>query len=289
MGHLHFLLFGDGSPQMRGAARRLERQAARTGLFQTVRRYSLKEIRDRHRPFWRQHGAFLLRHGRGCGYFLWKPFLVAATLSELPANDFLVYADAGCEIVPARAPALLDFLPTEPTKDVGAIPLEAFHTTARWTSGFCLSHIDNANRYLDRPQFAASMLFVKNTDASKNLMARWFDHAVCADYGCLIDRPGEHEKPQFQEHRHDQAIFSLLVYDFEQRGALGVERIDATRVSHADAPIVAVRNRTPFPLVGRNKHIRMLLCKAQNGAVRLFWDERRYRSKLGRPLNDDPA
>lgn len=289
MADLHFLLFGDGSPQMRGAARRLERQASRTGLFRTVRRYSLTEIRDRHRPFWRRHGAFLLRHGRGCGYFLWKPFLVATALSELPDDDFLIYADAGCEFVSANVADLLDFLPTEPTEDLSAIPLDASHPTVRWTHGFCLSRIDSSDRYLDRPQFAGSMLFVKNTAAARELMAHWLEYSVCADYGCLIDRAGEHERPEFQEHRHDQAILSLLVYDFERRGALGIKRIDAGRVSRAEAPILGVRNKTPFPLVGRNKHVRALLCKMQNGAVRLFWDEQRYRRRLAQPLNDDPA
>src|ERR1051326_249107 len=286
MADLHFLLFGDGSPQMRGAARRLERQAIRPSLFRTVRRYSLKDIRDRYPALWNQHGRFLLEHRRGCGYFLWKPLLIGVTLSELPENDFLIYADAGCEMVLANAPALLDFLPAESTKDLSAIPLEAFHTTARWTNNFCLSRIDNSDRYLDRPQFAASMLFIKNTEASRDLVGRWLERSSSADYGCLIDRPGENEGAEFQEHRHDQAILSLLVYDLENRGAIGVKRIDGERVSHADAPILGMRNKTPFPVVGRNKHIRRLLCKVQNGAIRLFWDEQRYRRDLYQALND---
>jgi hypothetical protein len=44
MARLHFLLFADGGPQIRGAGRRLERQARRMQLFRTAQRYCLKRL-----------------------------------------------------------------------------------------------------------------------------------------------------------------------------------------------------------------------------------------------------
>ena len=59
--------------------------------------YNLRRLRDEYPLFWKEHGAFLLGAKRGLGYFLWKPFLISAKLDEIAEDDFLVYANAGCE------------------------------------------------------------------------------------------------------------------------------------------------------------------------------------------------
>ena len=284
MSRIHFLTFGDGSPQFRGAAARLQGEATNTGIFATAERYDLRRLRDEYPEFWAQHGSFLLNVQTGMGHFLWKPFLVSARLSAINENDFLVYADAGCEILPGNMPELMDWLPTEPGVDVRAVPLEDVHPTVRWTHGCCLAHLDPSNRYLNRPIIAATFMFLRNTSASRNLAAKWLEWSVFDHYACLRNRRGDEERPEFQDHRHDQSIFSLLLYDLEARGAIGLKRIELERTQGAGAAIQGVRNRTPFRSIGANKWRRKIMNKAYNAAVRLFWNEQKYQSDLRRSL-----
>src|SRR5262249_17353104 len=141
MAFVHFLTFGDGTPNFRGAAARLSRQAAQASIFRSITCGSLVMLRHGYPEFWEKHGEYLLTRPY-VGYYLWKPFLVAAKLAELPEADFLIYADAGCELAATNQADLIDLLPVEPGFDVTVIPLESCHTMRRWAHRFCLSKLD---------------------------------------------------------------------------------------------------------------------------------------------------
>jgi hypothetical protein len=276
MAHVHFLTFGDGSPQLRGAATRIYGQASETGIFETVEAYNLKKIKDKHPRFWEQHKEFLITEKRGLGYWLWKPFLIAAKLDLMPENEFLIYADAGCEIVADKVLNLVHLLPTDPFIDITVVPLEKFHTIAQWTNKYCLTHMENAMQYLQLPQIAASFLFIKNTSKSRAIIAEWFEWCVYENKSCLIDRPGESEGNEFKEHRHDQSIFSLLLYDFQSRARIGIRFIDIQIARDGNFPILAMRNKSRFSLLNGNRYRRKVLNKLYNTIVFLFWREEKY-------------
>jgi hypothetical protein len=280
MARVHFLTFGDGSPQMRGAAARLQKEALQTGIFDSADVYHLKRIRDEYPAFWAKHGDFLLGARRGLGYFLWKPFLISVKLDEIAEDDVLVYADAGCEFMPDNRQELIDWLPSEPECDVSVVPLEAFHTNVRWTNSCCLTHLENADEFLQQPILAATFMFLKNTSRSRQLAAAWLEWSVYGDHCCLVDRPGDVERPEFEEHRHDQSIFSLLVYDLERKGALHVKRIGIERTVDGNAAIRGMRNKTPFRRSGRSERRWRLFSRSYNLAIKLFWNEQKYRADL---------
>jgi hypothetical protein len=279
MAQIHFVTFGDGSPQIRGAAARLRREALQTGLFDSADAYNLRRLRDDYPLFWKEHGHFLLSAKRGLGYFLWKPYLISAKLDEIAEGDVLVYADAGCEFMPDNRPELIDWLPNEPECDLTAVPLDAEHTNARWTNDRCLTHLEIAIELLQQPMLAATFMFLKNTSRSRHLAATWLQWSLYDDHGCLVDRPGDAERPEFEEHRHDQSIFSLLVYDLERKGALHIKRIGIEKTVDGSAAIRGMRNKTPFRRGGSERRWR-LLSKSYNLAVKLFWNEQKYRADL---------
>ena len=279
MAHAHFLTFGDGSPQTRGAANRLRNEVSEIRIFAKTDVYHLKRIRDEYPSFWKQHGRFLLTADK-MGFYLWTPFLVAAKLAEMKENDFLVYADAGCEVTAAHTSNLLDMFPTEPATDISVVPLEPFHTTLRWTNSRCLAHLDSSRMHLDRPMIATTFMFLRNTAATRQFAAKWLEWSIFENYCCLVDRPGDSESPEFKAHRHDQAIFSLLAYDFERRGAIGVKRIDIEKTRAPDSPIHGIRNRTRFRSTGASKCKQKVLSKFFSAAVKAFWNEEKYRADL---------
>jgi len=284
MAQIHFVTFGDGSPQIRGAATRLRSEALQTGLFDSADAYNLRRLRDDYPLFWKKNGRFLLSAERGLGYFLWKPFLVSTKLTEIAEGDVLVYADAGCEFLPDNRQELIDWLPSEPECDVSVVPLDPFHTNVRWTNSCCLTHLENANEFLQRPILAATFMLLKNTGRSRCLADKWLEWSVFDDHCCLVDRSGDVERPEFEEHRHDQSIFSLLVYALERKGALHVKRIGIERTMDDNAAIRGMRNKTPFRRGGRSERRWRLLSRSYNLAVKLFWNEQRYRADLYQSL-----
>src|SRR5579862_261216 len=281
MARVHFLTFGDGSPQLRGAAARLRGEALQTGIFVSADAYNLRRLRDEYPAFWAEHGDFLLGAKRGLGYFLWKPFLVSAKLDEIAEGDVLVYADAGCEFMPDNRRELIDWLPNAPEFDLSVVPLDPVHPNVRWTNSCCLAHLENTSEFLQQPILAATFMFLKNTSRSRHLAATWLERSVYGDHCCLVDRPGDVERPEFEEHRHDQSIFSLLAYDLERQGGLHIKRIGIERTVDGAAAIRGMRNKTPFRRGGRERRWR-LFSRSYNLAVKLFWNEQKYRADLYR-------
>ena len=91
-----FLTFGGGTNNFREAAKRLEKQAHATGIFDKVYCYldeDLKTMND----FWSIHGSFVEKNPRLYGYAIWKPYLILKTLETMKDGERLFYADAGCE------------------------------------------------------------------------------------------------------------------------------------------------------------------------------------------------
>ncbi|HEY1796223.1 MAG TPA: hypothetical protein VGG57_08885 [Stellaceae bacterium] len=278
MASVHFLTFGDGAPNFRGAAARLSRQAAKTGVFRSITCGNLAMLHRDHPEFWRRHGEFLLTRPF-VGYYLWKPFLVSSKLSELPDGDFLVYADAGCEFAAGEQAELAGLLPVEPGFDVTIIPLESFHTMRRWAHRYCLSNLDPEGTRRDRAHFSAGILCFRNTAAARRLVERWLEWCLYDDCACLADRERAAEDDAFEAHRHDQSILCLVAYDLEDQGQLGLKRIDVFAPGSAPLPILGIRNRSPFSAQGSALRFR-LSRKLFNLWVRLFWNEARYRARV---------
>lgn len=278
MGAIHFLTFGGGAPHYRGAAARLSRQAARTGLFRSITCGSLASLRRDYPDLWRRHRRFLLTAPRG-GYWLWKPLLIAARLHEITDGDFLVYADAGCEFAKHSEADLSELLPAEPQTHLTIIPLESHNTIERWTNGHCLVRHDPAGAFRRAPQFSTGILCFKNSPATRALVCEWLDGCVDDDCACLVDRHGETEAPAFEEHRYDQSILCLAAYRLERDGAIGLKRIDVSLPHYQPLPILGIRNRTPFT-VQRNRKVHWGLWKTYRLLSHLFWSEERYRTRL---------
>jgi hypothetical protein len=167
---------------------------------------------------------------------------------------------------------------------LSVVPLEPFHTNARWTNSRCLTRLEGADEFLQQPILAATFMFLKNTSRSRHFAGKWLEWSVYDDYCCLVDRPGDAERPEFEEHRHDQSIFSLLAYDLERKGALHIKRIGIERTQDGTAAIRGMRNKTPFRRGGRSERRWRLLSRSYNLAVKLFWNEQKHRADLYRSL-----
>ena len=154
------------------------------------------------------HSA-ILRQERGCGFWLWKPYIILKTLIEsMSDNDLLMYQDAGAHIIRDAGPLLKLSQDLEP----GII---VFHTRflekifAKRDS-FILMGMDDLRVYESYQRLASFVMLRKNCQSLQFVM-EWLAYAM--DPRILTDIDNEMGKPNlpaFRENRHDQTVLSLL-------------------------------------------------------------------------------
>ncbi len=141
---------------------------------------------------------------RGAGYWLWKPYVINKALHSgyLQEGDYLIYADAGVEIIRS-----LSYLTNAMDEDI------LFFTNGfkqvEWCKGNVLSSILYSwAKYENEKQVQASVIVMKITDNVKAFMAEWLAWSQIP--GFIDDTVVEGNYPTFAEHRHDQSILTCL-------------------------------------------------------------------------------
>lgn len=193
--------------------RYLVEDVRRLGVFDEVRGFAPQDLGD---GFWARHGAFLRAQRKGYGYWIWKPWLMRRVLRELQEDDILVYADAGCAVTgnAAAKRAMLSMFER--------LQHSAFGIAARtmWHLDFTRACKGDAWRALGvrASELSAMRLYMSNKFICRKSPMALRVLEQCARlldaqrYELFDDTPSRSPNlPQFREHRHDQAILSLLL------------------------------------------------------------------------------
>jgi len=147
--------------------------------------------------------AEILKHKRGAGYWLWKPFIIAEQLKNMNNGEILVYADAGIEVVNN-----LHWITDRMTA-----PLFLFGTHNRqsaWTKRdiFKVLGVDTPEQH-NAEQVNAAVIFIRVSEFSRAFVNTWLTYSQ--DAHLIDDSPSVAKNlPDFVENRHDQAILSVL-------------------------------------------------------------------------------
>ena len=202
---IKFITFGSHDNYMK-AAERLITQAKTMNVFTDMILYTPDHLKN-DLEFWTKHGTFITENKRGYGYWLWKSFLVKKTMGSMRNGDILLYLDCGCELSPTKRNELLESIEiVKKDKIVGTyVCLER-----DWTKMDLIRLLDVYHeKYLHTQQHQAGALLFLVCDETRELVNRWYE--VASDYHNIDDSPSILENLyNFQEHRHDQSIFSLL-------------------------------------------------------------------------------
>lgn len=158
----------------------------------------------------RKVNAVILDQPRGCGYWLWKPYLIDRELKRMKDGDVLIYCDAGVEIV-NNVNHIIDRM----TDDLFLFGNKWVH--AHWCKGEVIEAInpDLLPGGLFAPelnaikQVQASVVVVRNTEAARKMISEWLKW--CCVPGFIDDSLGDGPyHTGYQEHRHDQAILTCI-------------------------------------------------------------------------------
>lgn len=149
---------------------------------------------------------------RGCGYWLWKPYIIKDALGRIADGEVLIYTDSGSYFVDDAHH--LSELPMRYNQDV--IPFELTGLESTWTKRDCFVLMNCEGRGFEKTrQRQATFVVLRKSEMSLEFVNRWLQ--FCCDERIVTDDAnvcGFNNFPDFRENRHDQSVFSLLTKDF---------------------------------------------------------------------------
>lgn len=219
MTNWHLLTFGGGDSNYREAAKRLAAEGAESQFFSTSNAVLDIELNTTYPDLIQNHGGFMANNVRGYGYWIWKPYLIYNRMIELRDGDGLLYLDAGCQLnLESLASRVRMRYYQHLAKKHGSLawrlqPSFGWHedlSEKAWSKQKLLDKFKLSQDALDSNQIQASlMLFTKNSN-NLEFCREWLELCRYDDYKLLNDQNSESNYLGFQEHRHDQSIFSCL-------------------------------------------------------------------------------
>lgn len=217
-----FLSFADA--RLRESALRIKRQAVSLGVYDKV---FIADESWLDADFRNRYKSKLIPGSRGYGYWIWKPQIILQILQKMNAEDILQYTDVGCHLNLKGKGRLFEYFDLTNVSKTGILAFQAKPPTGplsydgrpllelldfQWTKGDLLDYfgVRTNQEILATPTIGAGIVFMKKTDFAVHLVEDWAavaDH----DFSLIDDTPSRSQNISgFIEHRHDQAIFSLL-------------------------------------------------------------------------------
>jgi hypothetical protein len=150
----------------------------------------------------------ILNNDRGCGYWLWKPYIILEALKNCQSDEIICYCDSGDLIAEETVNKAKKHLEDNPFFLVGGN-----FKNSHWTKRDCFVLMDcDEEKYWNAGQTYASISMWSKSDDSISFVEEWL--AYCENKNILTDEPnicGKDNLDGFSDHRHDQSVLSNLV------------------------------------------------------------------------------
>lgn len=149
---------------------------------------------------------------RGGGLWSWKPDILLKTIEKYQEGDIIVYCDAGCTLYPSKEwKRYWDKL-----GHYDIIAQRIYQRTDHWTRKEILDKFSgNGKNWQLSCQYQATII-IRISDFTKMLVKEWrnlmINQPILAMDVTEDERPFQHKS--FKENRHDQAIYSALIYKY---------------------------------------------------------------------------
>ncbi len=207
---VHLLSFVAGIPDSQFLIERFKKQAASCKFIdQTV--VVAEGEDDLFDSFYKEFSDFVNHNPRGYGYWIWKPYIVFNYMKRLSPGDILVYCDIGCELSSAGAKRFSEYKRILDNQDFLTFSTLCRQPEFYWCKKELLDYFKLSDCLIKEEQIAATFFMLKVSDYSISLINKWLDLAKSENFIYINDRCSIDQLPEFIEHRHDQAIFSMLM------------------------------------------------------------------------------
>lgn len=226
-----FVTYGDGN--YRDSLCRIGREARATGVFDSVRLYGPADLPE---PFL----SYTRRYRRGGGYWLWKPYVIVSELDRAAEGDIVVYADAGCTLMP-HADWQRYFSAVDGREELFFL---AEGKSDRWCKKEVFDFFRTRTGAWKKACQVQATFIIARKSGGNEVLRRWLDLAANHPELFVDAADGSAQAARFREHRHDQAVltacvctarrprsFRLEVEKVERRYA-GGQAVFASRISN---------------------------------------------------------
>jgi hypothetical protein len=218
---MHFISFAGfkkNNSHIHKALLRIKKQAYKLNLFDTINCYT-EEYLQSQSDFWNKHYNFITANQNGYGLFLWKPYIIKKTLEQINNNDWLIYCDAGCDL-------LYDTDISDINKDIILKKLQnkiflayCMHPLShytKYTKNICYKffNIDQQTMITHNIYMAANRIIIKKTPIIMDLINEWYD-TMSNNYIIFDDSKTSTELSSFVQSRWDQMILNFILYKYE--------------------------------------------------------------------------
>lgn len=176
------------------------KSAEHIGRADRVYAYSPQDID----PCFLQEYQDIFKIQRGCGLWLWKPYLINKVLEEeLDEGDILFYIDAGAFFI-GNIRNLI-----RKTKDFSLLVFDTPLKEEQFTKKDVFEKMNcNNEKYRESNQIMATYFLIRKNSQSKKIIKEWLE--LCCNISLIMPSDGIMEKECFIAHREDQSIFSLV-------------------------------------------------------------------------------
>lgn len=216
-----FITFGAGDSNYLEAGSRLCNQAKKINLFNRITLFTDKCL-QKDTEFWERHSNFVIKNKRGYGYWLWKPYIIKKTIESLNNGDILLYLDSGCEININKRNQIINYFNIIKTNHI----ITSFTFKEKfWNKMDLILHLNaNSDEFIETPQRQAGAILLYVCDETRRLVNEWYE--IACNYNLIDDSLSISKNfDGFEEHRHDQSIFSLLTKKYNIKNAYNIESI----------------------------------------------------------------
>lgn len=159
----------------------------------------------------REKNKEILSAKKGNGYYLWKPYFLKKAYQELKDGDYLIYTDAGSVYV-NKIQYLIDCMEREKVDlMVFSLELEMLERKYNKRDALILMGCDSTE-YTDTPQSIGGYVVMKKSPFVENFLKEDLEYAQ--DPRIITEQDNTQGLPDYDDfvvHRHDQAVWSLMV------------------------------------------------------------------------------
>lgn len=230
MGKKILLTFADH--RLWRSLRRITKQAQSFNYFDRIVALNESSLSDE----FSQHYSSKLKSGsRGFGYWVWKPHIIKETLAKMEEGDDLLYIDAGCHLNPMGKKRLEEYYEALQSSRHGIIAFQAVppaidisplkydgrslpdQSNYKYIKGDLFDYfgVRNKKEYTHSQAIGAGIILIKKCKSSVALINEW-NFIIQHDFSLLDNTVSK--SPNFNgfiEHRHDQAIWTLLCLKYD--------------------------------------------------------------------------
>lgn len=239
-----FITYGDSGYE--AAKIKICEEAKSTGEFDAVIAYGREDLSEELLQ------SEIISIKRGGGLWSWKPDVILSTMEKYSDGDAIVYCDAGCTLYPSKEWKRY----WEKLDNHELIAQRIYQRTDHWTRKELLDMFkDNGKNWPLCYQYQATIIIVIS-EFTKKFVTEWRDlmihHSVLAMDVTKNEISLQHKS--FVENRHDQAIYSALIYKYlanpntkrkiytqwehiEDYDIFRKQAIRATRMRHAEKEV----------------------------------------------------